>query len=513
MIMFNAGKLLANHAPNQKGSLVRLTGQSSAATIPDDPPSDRRFPHHRCPWQKPGLGASVGLSGCEHVSATSCAYIVVDTRRYMLTVDHFITEARCGCRSTGAVLSPSICDILDVREQLRWKLSEVRERMRQSTQREVPLDRVVELLNQGDVQHEYRVYERFEREANQDFAHFAFGQIIERCGGSQKPMRISINPGSDEATHRMDWSLTEVTQTHRMGKNLFRFSHGNGPPLADLRQEIMRPEGTGVSCVTAGDVVAGEHVYYVGTTSGYRECVVNPGRILYDDGHGNVSEEWGMVVAGCEQLGDDDFKGDSGALVVSQDHRGLAILWGWDNGSILITPIKDVFADIAQKMNTTINSVKFLEDSGSRSNGTSKLLCRISGNANVFKRSTERAPTYLESTPSPASSLSPQAEEKKARRRSSGASSTWSMASTPSLTSLVSSLADDTPRAPTPDHVDRAFSHISGTPKFNIVLPFRPNTQKRSEYEHTEDWVVLQRGAGLDAKLSSLHLGVPCATA
>jgi len=84
-----------------------------------------------------------------------------------------------------------------------------------------------------------------------------------------------------------------------------------------------------------------------------------------------------MIVPRCNALRNSDFQGDSGSWIISTDNKLLGLLWGWDNGSLLFTPIQDVFADITQKIRC--HQIKLPEYTSDPKSGHSPaLLCRTS---------------------------------------------------------------------------------------------------------------------------------------
>ncbi|KAF2789818.1 hypothetical protein K505DRAFT_89057 [Melanomma pulvis-pyrius CBS 109.77] len=329
-----------------EGSMVRLVGGSSTASILDDPSNDQKFPHERRPWEKPGMGASIGLAQCPHVSVTLGGYISVDGRTYMLSVDHFIAKSLCNV--TTDLRSPAISDLISAKKKLKTTFKELQMKILRSAPDVVPLGKVEELLFPRAVDQELEQYKRIGRELDEEDG-FAFGELRTRCGGGKMPIRPSSNPRLPGCLHRMDWSLSEITVKHRQGRNVHRYRHITKPGIDDLRNEILHPGGCGVPCTTTRDVAGGESAYYVGTTSGHRKGLINPALIQYGDEFG-TSHEWSLVVPHCEVLRDVDFRGDSGAWILDDDNKLLGLLWGWDNGSLIFTPIADVFADIKQVM-------------------------------------------------------------------------------------------------------------------------------------------------------------------
>lgn len=359
-----------------EGSLVRLTGGSSAPPV-DDPSNDQRFPHQRRPWKKPGMGASIGLSHCARISATLGGYILVDGRNFMISVDHFIS--RCRCKDTidaNKVRSPSISDIADVREQLTRKLNDIQLKIRLSAPEEIPLDQVDQLFTK-DNNEELEQYKRFQRELEDEQRGFALGKIRYRCGTGEHPLRAAVNPQCPswvDEKRSMDWSLTEVTEVERLGTNVHRHRSGE-PKVEDLSSEVTQPNGLGKPCGQIDEVKGGEAVHYVGTTSGLREGVVNASLAIIGDEE-DESYEWNIVVPEGERTSDAAFKGDSGAWIISKEtNRLLGLLWGWEGGLLLFTPIQDVFADIKREL--PCQDIRLPDSSTPRTHRRkSTLLCR-----------------------------------------------------------------------------------------------------------------------------------------
>ncbi|KAF2477027.1 uncharacterized protein BDR25DRAFT_309344 [Lindgomyces ingoldianus] len=147
----------------------------------------------------------------------------------------------------------------------------------------------------------------------------------------------------------MDWSLSEVTNDDRQSKNVHKRRCVVEPNIDDLSNGVTEPEGSGIPCELTSDVRGGESAFYVGQASRLREGWIHlaPAQVAIK---GRISYEWATAVPGCERLGLVAFGGDSGALILSSDNKLLGLLWGRDNGLILLTPTQDVFADIKRRI-------------------------------------------------------------------------------------------------------------------------------------------------------------------
>jgi hypothetical protein len=476
-----------------EGTMVRLAGGSSTATV-SDPSNDQKFPHGRRPWIKPGMSASIGPSRCPHVSATLGGYISVGGRIYMLTVDHFISG--CSCISDTMMRSPSISDICSVRQHLAKKFADISLRISRSTRDEVPLGQAEHLLFPQDINEELEQYKRIEQELVDKENGFALGVLQYRCGSSLRP---SANPRFAGRQHRMDWSLSAISSKHREGKNMHRYGRVVQPGLVDLAKEVLNPEGCGTPCTTTREVAGGECAFYVGTTSGLREGSINTALVLYKDEHG-VSHEWSMVVPRCETLKDSDFLGDSGAWIIGNDDNSLlGMLWGWDNASLLFTPIHDVFADIGQRF--VGQQIKLPEHpSGPRTGRSASFLCR--------RNSTPAVNEFDEPVMVTPGLLFPIDSNKS--RRSSSASNTSNFSDW-SLPSLLSSASSDNDEA-SPSSLSRSPSSHSlakggSEMKLSIRTKYTSLTTDALSEATGFGWVHVDRD-DIVSKKSTQHLKV-----
>jgi hypothetical protein len=418
-----------------QGTAVRLVGGSSTQIALDDPSIDQEFPYQRRPWKRPGMGASIGLKQCPDMSATLGGYVLLNGVLYMLSVDHFISECRCGEKSS-TLRSPSVCDVEDVREQLKKKLDDIHLKVSRLGYREVPLHRTGRVVFSGKINEELELYKRFERDLQDNEDAPTIGEVRHRCGDGEHPLRPPVNPTVDGELRRMDWSLTEITKRDRAGQNTHRHRRGAGPTLIDLRGEVNNPRGAGTPCKETGKVVGGEGAHYVGTASGYREGTINAAVQLHIDDDENTSYEWGMVVSGSERLPDTEFKGDSGAWIIGNDSKLLGLLWGWDNGLLLFTPIQDVFADIKRTVRDC-HQIQLFEESD-RSRRSSTLLCRPQAALSIEKTLEKQGTTIGPAATTPQILLSPNFDDRNGLERTS---STSSLVSLPSLASSSSSFS------------------------------------------------------------------------
>ena len=349
-----------------QGIMVPLVGwnpkRSEDCLVADDnPPNDqKRFAHQRRFWHKVGMGASIGMKVCPHISATSGGYILIDGRKYMLSVDHFIQAAtECEiCRVSTwntTINSPSPGDVDELIQDLGNKLNELELKVRDTTpQEEIPLNQVRQVLLPKEIGDELDLYRRFRQELLKDTKEFELGDVHYRC--IQDSIRESTLPRPTDANppmHRMDWSISEVRK-QREGKNVHRHRQTTELAIEDFKGELLKPEGAGKPCEETAEPRGGDSVHYVGQ-NGLHYGKVSPALSLIGDKCGGVSEEWAIVVSGSDKESTNCFEGDSGAWIIRDDNKLIGLLWGWDNYQLLFTPIQDVFADIVRVVNGAKN--------------------------------------------------------------------------------------------------------------------------------------------------------------
>ncbi|KAF2183093.1 hypothetical protein K469DRAFT_213326 [Zopfia rhizophila CBS 207.26] len=441
-----------------EGAMVRLVGGNSSQYInDDDPPSDARFPHQCRYFQKPGMGASIGMSKCSHISATLGGYILINGKHHMLTVDHFIWEARecpeCGHEvQPNSLNSPSPSDVGDMKGILDKTLEELELQIQHSmTEVDIRLSEVPDLFTE-ELRGLLEQYTRFRQDLDKKHEQFELGKLVQRSGlDTFRAPTVSRDGGDTVISHRMDWAVFLVDE-QRQGMNKYRHPIGSGPGLQDFKDEITNPEGAGAPCEGAREFRGTEIVHYIGNFSGYREGTINAEPVVVIDEHGKrTSQEWAIVPSGS-QIIEDDVRGDSGAWVLGSDGKLLGLLWGYDNHLLLVTPIREVFADISRAMNDAIVDVaplsKKLVSQGISWISRKQSLMKTK-RAFGFRNVIPRRPLSLtnESTAIP-KLLSQVQEEKSSSGIESQASTTPESSSlrspspVPSLTSSVTSLPD-----------------------------------------------------------------------
>jgi hypothetical protein len=339
------------------GRVVLLGGEQtpSSQDYTDDASADPRVAQERRYYARPGMGISIGMTQCEHETATSGGYILVDNKPLMLTVQHLERKARTckKCPNVGnldnSLSSPAPADRMELREQFEAELDD--------------LDKDLEIADSVATQvaltawaEEYPAYvilakqlKTFQEQLSRPPDYYRLGKVVHHSDENDFVRPVHRQGGEKIMRHRMDWALYEVNKD-RLGKN--KFSHPVGTEVCpkDIENEITNPHGTGEACQDWREFHRGEAVYYVGSHSGYREGVIDeiPELILHLPQKW-VSDEWCIVPK--TMVGENDVKGDSGAWILGKvDNCLLGLLWGYADGKILFTPIAEVFDHITQKL-------------------------------------------------------------------------------------------------------------------------------------------------------------------
>ncbi|KAF2114524.1 hypothetical protein BDV96DRAFT_100432 [Lophiotrema nucula] len=330
-----------------EGTAHRLVGGRSSDSRSND---QKPFPHGRRPWHKLGMGVSMGMSNCIHVSASSGGYLAIGGVKFMLSVNHMrYPRPDCTCPDDTQdlkVSAPSLGDISDLRELVRMRVEELRLKMKASAPDSIPLDgsdTLDESLFHGSDKKELKMYESFGWALNKPNQAFELGDV-ERSGSSTRVSSSSRYTCELPVEHQMDWCLIQVKR-ERMGKNRHRHRKCTKLTLDDLSHEDANPLGVGRPCEMIGDFRGGEAVYYVGPTSGLREGYINPVPQIQGKTDGSFTLEWAMVVDGGAP-DNTEFEGDSGTWILDSNEHAIGMLWSWNNGLLNFTPLDDIIADI-----------------------------------------------------------------------------------------------------------------------------------------------------------------------
>ena len=328
------------------------------------------FPYHKAYWEKPGMGASVGLYGDLEVSGTLGGYITVDDKQYLLVTNHMVDEAeKRGFRSSSDSLrltSPSLADVDEINKSLKHCLlsSDARIRDILSTEQDYISPREAEsLLNTNalpNLRHETAVLLVYLADVAKDHEEYVIGKLAahtrqRRSQYSGSPHAPS-GPFRDSNWIKMDWSIFETSPSERrVGQNRHRYRQlSEGGKLDYSTHSPSDVLGVGTECQRVCDLQPNIPIRYVGRNSGLRQGEINASRMLVRTGADHQpTNEW-CIVSDEPQLTVEKCKGDSGAFVLNDaTDEAMATIFAISNSCLLVTPLADTLADIKSQRNAT----------------------------------------------------------------------------------------------------------------------------------------------------------------
>lgn len=469
------------------GEKVPLAGDRTHndQSFGSEPPLNVSGLHRERYYKYPGIGASIGMSHCDHVLATLGGYISVQGSQYVLTADHLArvaetcTEDNCTqqAMSTNEVCSPARANSAEQATIIAKLLSDLGEDLdrppRPTTDSsawsdEISLNPTMEGLirDERDIVRYIEHYRRLRDDLEPPPEELKFGECEVRSNSDLWRPIYAVEKSS-VINHCMDWALIRVSP-HRQGKNMLRYEETIDvePSLEQLDQEISEENtkyGTGPSCQSIRSFETAETVFYIGAHSGYQEGVIGAQPLECTHPDDCVTQEWFIVPSSKRVLDAEDVGGDSGAWVLAKtDKMVIGLLWGYYDGNLLFTPIKEVIASIEKKMNQRgkVRIVPVDEDRGRRAaiqiNGSR-------GSLSIRKpyRVIQNIRQTFEPSESPArpnpfilsekSFKSDEDSDLDILTLNSSASSIGSSSPVPSLSSSVSSLSNFTSRATSPE--------------------------------------------------------------
>ena len=353
-VSFSTGylRLLANATCLQSVIDENSLSGDSEEEEDDDPGFDSKV---YC--QNPGMGTSIGMRCTRIVSATLGGYILVDGRKLLLTVDHFIERSHKenytvspGSRDLFTLTTHTLSDVDEIRDRLGATMRDLLARSdllsKKPGDNEISLNDPLfpEML---EIRREMDMIEKYQAECNRPEGEFILGELAGRC----KPNGIlsidAESPSSSElaVSCRMDWAVFSI-RNHRMGENRHSLQPRSGIELAETTSEVL-PNWTGDRdfCNDTCDLEPNASVHYVGRRSGPRKGQINAVPMLLKRA-GRTTHEWPLICP--ERISSSEAcEGDSGAWVLrDSDKKLVGLLWGWNDGQLLFSPINQVFADI-----------------------------------------------------------------------------------------------------------------------------------------------------------------------
>ena len=355
-----------------KGSMALLVESSAqieaSADEEQDGDDEYDFPLFKRWWEKPGMGASIGMRCSRSVSATLGGHIMIDNDPYMLTVQHFIDKAKQYLDNPTEtqeepfmLTSPSLFDVDHMRACIKQtKVNmEADLRMQWNNQfgngEEVPIEEVQATsespLSLQRLAKEDQELRMLQLELDRDEQDFDLGPVYtykpEPRFSSTSPRLWQPERAKTYVLHRMDWALCRV-YPDRKGENRHRYRGEHDPVTNEDYWSDGAGLGDGDVCQHTCDPEPNMRVYYVGRKSGLQcgEIEAAPMLIKRD---GVNYHEW-SVKDDRSSLDEHAVEGDSGAFLMSElSHRIVGLLYGLNQGRLIFTPIREVFADIESK--------------------------------------------------------------------------------------------------------------------------------------------------------------------
>ncbi|KAL9116363.1 MAG: hypothetical protein Q9187_007113 [Circinaria calcarea] len=338
----------------------------------DDEDNEEDFPYFTRFWKNPGMGASIGMRCTRSVSATLGGHVVVDGQLFMLTVQHLIEESRQHVNNhTGStddlfvLTSPSLSDVDNMRADLEQsepnKKADIgMECKKQFGDQDITLEDVQAAeaapSNLKALDDDYEHINTIREELSKNDLDFDLGSVA-FCSKSEpretcRPRRLWPKElARRRVFHRMDWALCRV-DIARQGENRHRYHFEDDPTLVNYWSDGANLLGDGEVCQETCELEPNVRVHYVGRRSGRQRGQVNAVPMLLSH-DGNHTYEW-HIIDERELPDKDTVAGDSGAWIIREtDNKLVGLLYGWNDGQLLFTPINDIFADIRANVPAT----------------------------------------------------------------------------------------------------------------------------------------------------------------
>ena len=344
------------------GCFRLLTGLNQV-TEPNE--NDLRNMHYRRHWEKPGMGATIGMRCSKLGVATLGGYVLVDGERYILTVDHFIdrglklndnnaSATRNGVRHE--ITSPALADVEEVGMKTHSNIVNIRQTIDNISESNYEIASTTTRFYQGPsrelqkLRYALDLFEEVGKSQSKSEDEYIIGSTIYRCGDHFRDLPSTL--GSSSAPVRyMDWALLNPTNRARAGENRHRYRYGS--EKADFWSQSEKLEGAGDLCEEVCSLKGGEEVHYVGAASGSRTGKINPAPTLVVIGGRTTIQN---CVISDERISNVEMlEGDSGAWVLQKSNNSLgALLYSFANGMLLCSLIGEVFSDIKNLYGKTI---------------------------------------------------------------------------------------------------------------------------------------------------------------
>ena len=312
------------------------------------------------PSLKPGMGASLGMLCSTNVSATLGGYIMMEGEKYILTSEHFIAECikNVVIQDRETIVSPSPVDLMEIvgclKQALRNKRDEFDSLAKATFGDQEIIPKEMEICpSLQEACYDLSATKEKLQQVEQPIEDFALGTYFRRSNDDLREALgthfIGSNTARRRPMHYMDWAVCKVNS--RAGENRHRYQ-SNRDALKNIDQSSCI-EGLEDICHDTCDIAPGTQVYYLGQKSSHRTGTVNavPMEVCTN---GVVSHEWSIVDSRGVFVMFPSVEGDSGAWVLQKDKKLMGQIISHSTGQILFTPIKDIFADITEQLQTEI---------------------------------------------------------------------------------------------------------------------------------------------------------------
>lgn len=319
-----------------------------------------RFNHIR-PSEQAEMGASLGLSCSNKVSATLGGYVLIAGCKYIATSDHPITESQktANCDSAGddleTVTSPSRHDLSEVEQSLKRPVLSMRNEINrlcreQNEDQDIPENNInnsPELIEAQDKLERLEILlDKVKRPKDS-----AIGTVKKRSMGQRKasyPKSLEYVQGLEDGTltHQMDWCLCKAKRDN-VGDNYHRYRSNNEAESHNYPEESQNTRLPGEVCHQMCEVESAAAVCYVGQGSCHREGKVNLPVLVSKDGV--ETHEWALMSPFGTNILYAHVAGDSGAWVIRQDNNQLmGQIHSHASGVVLFTPSRVLFDDFKE---------------------------------------------------------------------------------------------------------------------------------------------------------------------
>ena len=352
-----------------EGSIKKISGVEGPDDDDGEESADVRrldFNYNR-PYSKPGMGASVGLLCSGKLSATLGGYVLIGGKKYLLTSEHFIANARALADTNDdcdTLTSPSREDLTKIENNLKQNKRDSDSNVNSLAKKGYgDKDYAEDFFSDPNLSDELRdaISKNEDIKSLLDQVtskprEYAVGKVKKLSLGRPRRHSISRTLANQvglqndelEVKHSMDWALiTTDNHTAQAGENRHKY-RSNKDAIEDTLyvDENNRASQSGDIVYETCDAEAGHRVYYVGQRSKHRIGEVS--LPVFDNSSGTLV--WGIIGLDGQDIPYSDVAGDSGAWVIrEEDNKLMGQVHSLDQGQVLFTPIDVIFAELEER--------------------------------------------------------------------------------------------------------------------------------------------------------------------